>query len=51
MNKSMLFKNIAIYFLLIMGYILLYEVPYEIILDPNLEMEVSSAVNFVYQQF
>lgn len=46
-----MFKNYLLYFVLFLGYILLYVVKIEkIIYDVN-EKETKSKVDFVYQQF
>lgn len=44
-------KKIALYFLLILGYILLYVVNIEEIIYPSDDTKVESKVDFVYQQF
>ncbi len=51
MNKSKVLRNTLIYFLLIVGYIFLYVAKFELILNPNMDMEPTSNVSFVYQQF
>jgi hypothetical protein len=51
MNKTKIIRNSLIYFLLFVGFIFLYVVKFEKILDPNSVGEASSKVNFVYQQF
>ena len=51
MNKYKMVRNTIIYFLLIIGYIFLYEAKFEVILNPNMEVEPTSNVSFVYQQF
>ncbi len=51
MNKSKMIRNTVIYFLLFVGYLFLYVVKFEVIMDPNTEMEATSNVKFVYQQF
>lgn len=51
MNRKKMLKYLAIYFVLISGYMLLYVAKYEVILNPNLDAMPKSKVNFVYQQF
>ena len=51
MNKTRILKNTLIYFLLIMGYVYLYIVNVEILIDPKSEYAPKSKVNFIYQQF
>jgi hypothetical protein len=54
-NKSMkkinILRNCIIYFLLIIGYIYLYVVDIDILINPEKEQEVKSTVEFVYSQF
>jgi hypothetical protein len=49
--KSQIIKNILIYFFLILGYLFLYVVDIEVLLNPEKEIEPQSKVNFIYQQF
>ncbi|MES2589839.1 MAG: hypothetical protein V4622_12740 [Bacteroidota bacterium] len=51
MLNNRFFKNTWIYFLLILGYVLLYSVDVEHVIYPSKEGEVKSKVDFVYQQF
>jgi hypothetical protein len=51
MNKTQFLKNILIYFLLILGYVYLYVVNIEILINPESELAPKSKVNFIYQQF
>jgi hypothetical protein len=49
--KVKIVKNTLVYFLLILGYIFLYLVDIETILDPEKDIVPQSKVNFIYQQF
>ena len=51
MNRSKVLKYTLIYFLLLAGYVFLYVAKFEVILNPNMDMEPTSNVSFVYQQF
>ena len=53
MNLNKILKNILIYFLLIVGYIFIYMVDIEnyIYQKDKEEVESTSKVNFIYQQF
>ena len=44
-------RNSIIYFLLILGYVYLYTVDINAVLNPGKEQEVKSKIDFVYQQF
>ncbi len=44
-------KNTIIYFMLILGFVYLYVVDIDAILNPGIEQEVKSKIDFVYQQF
>ncbi len=44
-------KKILLYFLLLLGYILLYVIDIEEIVYPSEDTKVESKVDFVYQQF
>jgi hypothetical protein len=51
MKKINILRNCIIYFLLIIGYIYLYVVDIDILINPEKEQEVKSTVEFVYSQF
>ena len=44
-------KNTIIYFVLILGFVYLYVIDIDLILNPGKEQEVKSKIDFVYQQF
>jgi len=44
-------RNTLIYFLLILGYVYLYAINIDAVLNPSKEQEVKSKIDFVYQQF
>ncbi len=50
-NIKKIVKHTAIYFLLIIGYIYLYAIDMDTVLNPGKEQEVKSKVDFIYQQF
>lgn len=49
--KTKIAKNTIIYLLLIIGYLSLYVVDMEAILNPKKEIKPRSKVHFIYQQF
>ena len=49
MNKTL--KNTLIYTLLISGYIFIYVVDIDSILNPNKDSIIKSKIDFIYQQF
>jgi hypothetical protein len=51
MNKKLLLRNTLIYFLLLLGAYLFYVVHIERFMMKDNEIESSSKVDFVYQQF
>ena len=44
-------KNSLLYFFLIIGYLFLYVVDIEVLLNPDKEIKPQAKVNFIYQQF
>jgi len=44
-------RNTIIYFLLILGYVYLYAIDINAVLNPSQEQDVKSKIDFVYQQF
>jgi hypothetical protein len=51
MNKKLFLRHTLIYFLLILGFIYLYVVDVEVVLNPKQELPPQSKVDFIYQQF
>ncbi|MFK7757065.1 MAG: hypothetical protein AB8B53_09065 [Flavobacteriales bacterium] len=51
MNKVSFLKKTSIYVFLLFGFVMLYIVDVDLLLHPNKEIESSSKVNFIYQQF
>jgi hypothetical protein len=51
MNFKKLLRNTVIYTLLIVGYIYLYVVDIDVLINPEKEQEVKSTMEFVYSQF
>jgi len=50
-NIKKIVRNTIIYFLLIIGYVYLYAIDVDAVLNPGVEQEVKSKIDFVYQQF
>jgi hypothetical protein len=48
---SKFFRNTLIYFLLVIGYIAIYIIDIERVCYKNEDVESTSKVNFIYQQF
>ncbi len=51
MDKRKILKNTLIYLMLILGYIYLYVVDIDILMNPDKTQEVKSKIEFVYSQF